>query len=300
MNNKQTEKIELPKTSIPNLSALKAYQDRNSFALVAVNLEKELNKIIITIPEDPLVAINKEDRRAMEFTKGNFYRAAAGGLLVVLEKNDGERYAIVILRDKKAPTYPFHLTACTGLSACLEEVLNPELVRAREGLEELVFKISGKRIVLPVFENLIPEINIRAIIKDGASLRIETAECPLVECQASIFEIPGQKTTEVYWKGELQSKFSSIIVIDEGVNGIDCLGAIKIKIPIDKWEELEIFDGEVAGGRNLLDRDIYAYNTEGEIVAGWKSGKIFTPPKGTRFPQTPVLKAVIEGLAEII
>ncbi|MCK5491259.1 MAG: hypothetical protein KAI67_05455 [Candidatus Pacebacteria bacterium] len=294
--NKQTETIELPKTTMPNLSALKAYEERNSFALVAVRMEEETDKIIITIPDDPLVAINKEDRRVMEFTRNNFYRAAAGGLLIILEKKDGEKIATTILRDNKAPTYPNHLTSCTGLSACFEEVLNPELVTVREGLEELVFKISGTRIVLPVFDDSMSEINIRAIIKDGASLRPATEECPLVECQASIFELPGQKTTEVYWKGKLRSKFSSIIVIDEGVNGIDCLGAIKIKVPIDDWNELEIFDGEVIGGRNLLNRDIYAYDFYGNIILGWKSGKIFTPQKKTSFPQTPVLREVMKVL----
>ena len=291
-----TEEIELPKTAIPNLSALKAYEERSSFALVAVKMQEEPEKIIITIPDDPLVAINKAARRVMEFTRKDFYRASAGGLLIVLEKKDGEKIAITLLRDNKAPTYPNHLTSCTGLSACFDEVLNPEMVTVREGLEELVFKISGTRIVFPVFDNLISEINIRAIIKDGASLRPKTEECPLIECQASKFELPGQKTTEVYWKGELRSKFSSIIVIDEGVNGIDCLGAIKINVPIDDWSELEIFDGEVIGGRNLLDRDIYAYDFSGKIILGWKSGKIFTPKEGTNFPQTPVLRKVMKVL----
>ncbi|MCK5332297.1 hypothetical protein KAJ41_00340 [Candidatus Parcubacteria bacterium] len=293
------EPIELPKTAIPNLSALDAYEKRNNFALVAVRMKEEENKVTIIIPDDPLVAINKTDRRVMEFTQEDFYRASAGGLFIVLEKNDGEEIGFVILRDPKAPTYPNHVTCATGLSACFEEVLNPELVQGREGLEELVFMISGKGIVLPVFKNIMSEINIQAIIKDGASLRPETAELPLVECPASIIDLPGQKITEVYWKGELRSRFSSIVMIDEGVNGIDCLGAVKIKVPIDSWEELSVFDGEVVGGRNLLNRDVFAYDLKGNIILGWESGEIFRPTKGTNFPQTPVLKAIMKELTKM-
>ena len=288
--------IKLPETKMLSFSALKAYTERTGFALFAVEMRRKADGIVVIIPDDPFVAINKQDRQVMEFTKGGFWRWPAGGLLITLRKRDGERISLVLLRDKKAPTYAGHITANTGLGAGFEEALDPSLVM-REGLEELVIVIRGQGVVLPVFSNLETKVNINAIITNGASLREETADLSLVECAASILSLPGQQTVEVFWKGELQSTSSFLVAIDEGVNGIDCLGAIEINVPVDSWNELEIFDGEVFGGGELLNRDVYGLEDGSDKpVALWESGQ-FEPVKIKQgFPQTEVLKALLEAL----
>ena len=291
-------KIKLPETKMVSLSELEAYRKRTAFALFGVEMREEANGIVVIIPDDPLVAINKEDRKVMEFTKGEFWRWSAGGLLVTLEKKDGERISLVLLRDKKAPTYAGHITACTGLGADFEEALDPSLVMMREGLEELVIVIKGQGIVFPIFNNMVTKTAIDAIIKNGASLREETANLPLIKCTASILSLAGRQTIEVFWKGELQSTSSSLIAIDEGVNGIDCLGAIRIKVPVDSWDELEIFDGEVFGGGELLNRDVYGLgHRDDKSIALWKSGQFKKPAKTEHdFPKTEVLKVLLNAL----
>lgn len=289
-------KIKLPETEIVFLSELEAYRKRISFALVAVEMREEANGIAVIIPDDPLVAINKKDRKVMEFTKGEFWRWSAGGLLVTLEKKDGERISLVLLRDKKAPTYAGHITACTGLGADFEEALDPSLVMMREGLEELIIVIKGQGIVLPIFNNMVNKTDIDTIIKNGASLREETANLSIVKCAASTLNMPGQQTVEVFWKEELRSTSSCIIAIDEGVNGIDCLGAIRIKVPVNSWDELEIFDGEVFGGGELLNRDVYGLEYRNDrSVASWQNGK-FEEPSRQEFPKTKVLEALLNAL----
>ncbi len=291
-------KIKLPETEIVSLSALEAYRKRTAFALFAVKMQKEASGIVVTIPDDPLVAINKRDRQVMEFTEGEFWRWPAGGLLVTLEKRNGERISLVLLRDKKAPTYAGHITACTGLGADSEEALDPSLVMIREGLEELVIVIEGQGIVLPVFNNMETEVDIDALITNGASLREETADLSLVKCAASVLDLSGQQTVEVFWKGELQSISSFLVAIDEGVNGIDCLGAIRIKVPVDSWDELEIFDGEMPKGEELLNRDVYGLRYRSDKpIALWKSGQFEKPIETEQnFPKTEVLKVLLEAL----
>lgn len=292
-------KIKLPETGMLSLSALEAYEKRTGFALVAVEMREEADGIIVKIPDDPLVAIDKESRKAMEFTKGEFWRWPAGGLLVTLEKEDGERISLVLLRDKKAPTYAGHITACTGLGADFEEALNPSLVMMREGLEELVIVVKGQGVVTPIFYDMATVgVDINAIIKNGASLREETANLPFVKCETSILNLSEQQTVEVFWKEELQSTFSSLIAIDEELNGIDCLGAIRIEVPVKSWDELEMFDGEVFGGGELLNRDVYGLGyRSNEPIALWKSGRFEKPVKTEHaFPRTEVLKALLNAL----
>ena len=291
-------KIKLPETKIISYNALKTYMEKTGFALFAVEMRKETDGIVIIIPDDPFVAINKADRKVMEFTRGEFWRWPAGGLLVTLEKKDSERISLVLLRDEKAPTYGGHMTACTGLGAGLEEALDPLLVMMREGLEELVIAIEGQGIVLPVFSNMETGIDIDAIIDNGASLREETADLPLIKCETSILDLSGQQTIEVFWKGELRSTSSSLIAIDKGVNGIDCLGAIKIKVPVDSWDELEIFDGEVFGGGELLNRAVYGLrHRSNEPIALWKLGQFKEPTETEKqkLPRTEVLKVLLNA-----
>jgi len=288
--------IKLPETEIISLSALKAYTERTGFALFAVKMREKTGGIVVTIPDDPFVAINKQDRKVMEFTKGEFWRWSAGGLLITLRKRDGERISLVLLRDKKAPTYAGHITANTGLGAGFKEALDPSLTMIREGLEELVIVIEGQGVVLPVFNNLETEVDINAVITNGASLRKETADLSLVECTASVLSLSGQQTVKVFWKGELQSTSSFLVAIDEGVNGIDCLGAIEINVPVDLWSELEIFDGEVFGGGEPLDRDVYGLGSDDKPIALWKSGQFEPIETEQNLPQTKVLKALLEAL----
>ena len=293
-------KTKLPPTEIISYSALKAFMERRGFALFMVEMRKEADGIVITIPDDPPVAINKMDRQVMEFTKGESYRWPAGGFLVTLRKKDGERISLVLLRDEKAPTYAGHWTACTGIGASLREALNPLEVMVREGLEELVISIKGQGIVLPVFDGMETEVDIEALIASGASLRKETANLPLVECAASVLDMPGQQTVKVFWKGELQSTSSCLVAIDEGVNGIDCLSVIEIEVPVDSWQELEIFDGEVLGGGTLLSRDIYMLeHGSDESVALWKSGQLrkLTETEQADFPRTAVLETLFDALS---
>lgn len=292
---------EIPKTTMPTLEEFRAAAERRSFLLIPLeSIEEKSESIKIGISDDPQVAFNKASRRILEFEIKK-WRWPAGGAAIILELLNGKRSLLALHRDPRAPTYAGHNTLSSGLGCSIEEMLDPTLI-VREGIEEFVIQ-TPQGIIYPKFnDNSFPALNFKSISKDGASLRPETEKLPLIGAASSVLKgLPGEKEVQVNWRKKTYISHG-LILLDPNVNGIDVLSVIVIKVKANSWKDLKIYDGEVLGDGNLLNRTVHAYELDenlrptGRISAGWKSGKLFTLPEETKFPQTPVLKFILDQL----
>ena len=290
---------------LPKLDDYIARKEREEFLIVKARIIKENKKIMeIEIDDDPKSASNIAERRMMSDPKPENgdekdIRFSAGGLGIII-KTPENNYLMSTVRVSKS-SFDQHLTSFTGLG-CASEITNPEKTAIRKGLEDLIIVCEDK-VILPKFKNnTFSQINIKAIIQDGAMLYDETKNLPLEEKEAQIISLLNEKEFRISWK-EKKYKYQGLPVHDHGTRGLDFIKIISIEFD-DKIENIKFLDGRIIGGKNLLKRNIYAVELDenfkwtGKISAGWKSGKIFTPPERTNFPQTPILKTIIKELTE--
>jgi hypothetical protein len=293
----------LPKIEIPRLEEIRAIQERRSFMLSPIEkIHDSSGRFEVILEDNPQVAFNKESRRIFELGIKNKWRWSAGGAGLSIKLQDGRMALLSLLRDYGAPTYPGHLTLGTGLSCDLDEWLNPFRL-FRETAEEFVIKTTNG-ILYPNFEgNPFPNLNFRAIANDSSSLRDETRKQPLIPASTYfVSSLPEQKTVSVVYKNKIYtSDLKGLVLLDPGVNGIDILSVVVMEVDAKDWRSLRIFDGEVVGGGNVLNRDVIALELDpqtmkpGQIIGAWKSGNFYEQAKKS-YPQTPVLKCVIKAL----
>lgn len=286
-----------------------AIEKREAIYLVPVeNIERSGKLVRIKISDNPVCAGKKDERQAFEFNPDpSFWRWPAGGAAIIIRTFDpksksGYAYSLLtLLRDEGAVTYANHATLSTGLGCSTEEIKMPMLI-LREAFEELVIK-TPEGIVCPFFDedDQNSKIDIESIVRIGMDLRTETKDLKLIKTRASVLKgLPGEKEIEVEWRRE-KNTCRGLLVEDKGVHGLDVLQVVMISLDC-RSDELEIFDGEVIGKKNLLNREIYGYGLDenlvptGSINSGWRSGKYFAPKSGTVFPIIPVLKFVLEQL----
>ena len=292
---------------LPKLNDYIARKEREEFLIVKAKIKKETEKAIeIEISDSPESANNISQRRIMSDPKPENgskkdIRFTAGGLGIII-KTPKSNYLMTTVRASKS-SFDRHLTSFTGLG-CASEITNPEKTAIRKGLEDLII-VFNNQVVIPKFNNnSFKEINIKAIIQDGAMLFEETKKFPFIELKANILHLPNEKEFKIFYKNNKYT-YKGLPIHDHGTRGLDFIKIISIEFD-DKIENINFFDGRIMGGKNLLERDIYALELDenlrwtGKISYGWKSGKIFTPTKGTSFPQTPVLREVMEKLKENI
>jgi len=290
---------------LPKLDDYIARKEREEFLIVKARIIKETEiKIEIKIDDNPETASNISERRIISDPKPENgskenIRFSAGGLGIII-KTPEQNYLISTVRVSKS-SFDKHLTAFTGLGH-ISEITNPEKTAVRKGLEDLII-VVGKKVIVPKFnDNSFSQINVKAIIQDGAMLYDETKNLPLEEKEAQIISLLNEKEFRISWK-EKKYKYQGLPVYDYGTRGLDFIKIISIEFD-EEIENIKFLDGRIMGGKNLLQRNIYAleldenFNWTGKISAGWKSGKIFTPPERTTFPQTPILKTIIKELAE--
>ncbi|MFZ2970650.1 MAG: hypothetical protein WA063_05870 [Minisyncoccia bacterium] len=308
MKEKIKEEHEI-KVRLYNIDERTAIEKREAIYMVPVKkLTKIGNLVKIAISDNPPCAGKRDERQAFEsHPDPNFWRWTAGGAAIVirsLDPNDDSGYAyslLALLRDAGAITYANHTTLSTGLGCSLDEIKLP-ILTIREAFEELIIK-TPDGIICPFLKDdvLNKKIDIKSIVKIGMELREETKNFSLVKTPASILrDLPGEREIEVFWRGETSTCYG-LWIEDRGVHGLDVVQIITIDL-CHELKDLQIFDGEIIGKKNLLNRKIYAYelqknlNPTGKIIAGWTSGKYFTPVKDAAFPPTPVLKFVLEQL----
>ena len=290
---------------LPKLEKYTARKEREEFLIVRAKIVKETEKTIeIIIDDNPETASNITERRTISDPKpenGNTkdIRFSAGGLGIIvktLEKN----YLMATLRASKS-SFDRHLTSFTGLG-CKSEITNPKRTAIRKGIEDLIIVVKNK-IIAPKFnDNQFSEINIEAIVQDGATLYEETKKLPIKEVEAHILNLPNEKEFKICWKNN-EYTYRGLPVFDHGTRGLDFIKLMILELN-EKLENIKFLDGRIMGGKNLLNRNIYAleldkdFNWTGKISARWKSGKLFTSSEKIKFPQTPILKTILRELAE--
>ncbi len=293
------ENIELPK-----LDDYIAHKEREEFLIVKAKIVEETEKKIeIKIDDNPDSASNIVERRIIsnpkpENGRKEDIRFSAGGLGIII-KTPKKSYLMTTVRVSKS-SFDKHLTAFTGLGH-ISEITNPEKTAIRKGLEDLIIVI-GKKVIVPKFnDDSFSGINIKAIVQDGAMFYEETKKLPIEEIEARMLNLPNEKEFKICWRNN-EYTYQGLPVHDHGTKGLDFIKLIILELN-EKLENIKFLDGRIMGGKNLLNRDIYAleldenFNWTGKISAGWKSGKLFTPPEETKFPQTPILKTILEELA---
>ncbi|MCK5332295.1 hypothetical protein KAJ41_00330 [Candidatus Parcubacteria bacterium] len=291
---------------VNNLDDYITQKEREEFLIVRATIIKKTEKSIeIEIEDNPETASKIAERRLISDPKkengdSNVIRFTAGGLGIII-RTPAKNYLMTTLRISKS-SFDRHLTSFTGLGY-VSEIANPEKTAVRRGLEDLII-VTNDKVILPKFENnSFKDINIEAIIRDGANLRQETKDLPLKETKSEILKLRNEKDFKITWRGK-KYKYHGLPVHDHGTRGLDFIKIISIELDT-KIENLKFLDGRIMGGKNLLKRDVYALELDenlkwtGKISYGWKNGKIFVPPEGTSFPQTPILKSVMSSINNI-
>lgn len=286
---------------LPKIDDYTAQKEREEFLIVRAKIVKETEKVMeIKIEDNPETASNIAERRIISDPKPENggvedIRFPAGGMGIVI-KTPGQNHLMTTVRISKS-SFDKHLTSFTGLG-CASEITNPERTAIRKGIEDLII-VVGSKVIVPKFNaDSFSEINIKAIVQNGAALYEETKELPLKEAKARMFNLPNEKEFKICWKNN-EHTYRGLPVFDHGTRGLDFIKLMILELN-EKIENIKFLDGRTMGGKNLLNRDIYALeldeklNWTGKISAGWKSGKLFTPPEGITFPQTPILKELTE------
>ena len=290
---------------LPKLDDYTAQKEREEFLIVKAKIVKETEKAIeILIDDNPETANNIAERRMISDPKpenGNTedIRFSAGGLGIII-KTPEQNHLMATVRVSKS-SFDRHLTSFTGLG-CAPEITNPERTAIRKGIEDLII-VAGGKIIAPKFnDDSFSGINIKAIVQNGAALYEETKKLPLKEAEARILNLPNEKEFKICWKNN-EYTYQGLPVFDHGTRGLDFIKLMILELN-EKLENIKFLDGRIMGGKNLLNRDIYAleldknFNWTGRISAGWKSGKLFTPPEKINFPQTPILKTILRELCK--
>ena len=290
---------------LPKLDDYTAQKEREEFLIVKARIVKETEKAIeILIDDNPETANNIAERRMISDPKpenGSVedIRFSAGGLGIII-KTPGQDHLMTTIRVSKS-SFDRHLTSFTGLG-CASEITNPERTAIRKGIEDLII-VAGGKIIAPKFnDDSFSGINIKAIVQNGAALYEETKKLPLKEAEARILNLPNEKEFKICWKNN-EYTYQGLPVFDHGTRGLDFIKLMILELN-EKLENIKFLDGRIMGGKNLLNRDIYAleldknFNWTGRISAGWKSGKLFTPPEKINFPQTPILKTILRELCK--
>lgn len=295
---------------LPKLDDHIAQKEREEFLIVRAKITEETGKTIeILIDDNPTTASNIAERRIISDPKpenggAEDIRFPAGGLGIIV-KTQGQNHLMAVLRVSKS-SFDRHLTSFTGLG-CLSEITDPEKTAIRKGLEDLII-IAKNKIIIPQFKNnLFSRIDTKAIIRDGASLYKETQKLPAEEAPAHLISLPNEKEFKITWR-DAKYSYQGLPAHDRGTRGLDFIKIMAIEFD-EKPEDLKFLDGRIIGGRNPLNRDIYALELDekfkwtGKISAGWRWNKntgvyeYFLPREGTKFPQTPILKTIITELA---
>ena len=290
---------------LPKLDNYIARKEREEFLVAKAKIIKETEKIIeILIDDNPEIASNIAERRMISDPKienGNVknIRFSAGGLGIII-KTPEQNHLMATVRISKS-SFDRHLTSFTGLG-CKSEITNPKRTAFRKGIEDLII-VAKNKIIAPKFnDDQLLEINIKAIVQDGATLYEKIKKLPIKEVGAHILNLPNEKELKIRWKDN-EYTYRGLPIFDHGTRGLDLIKIITLELN-EKLENIKFLDGRIMGGKNLLKRNIYAleldksFSWTGKISAEWKSGELFTPPEKINFPQTPILKTILRELAE--
>lgn len=279
-----------------------AIVERRAFLLASTNEVSVSEKLINVIVDDnPIVATEKTARRFLEIDNKNVWRWPAGGTMIILNLTDAQ-IGLTVHKDSGSPSYANHDTIGAGLGSTREEILYPLRTALREGLEEIVI-LTPDGVVVPILEedHFGFSLEIESILRDSAKLH--NIKSAFFSAPAKYLNLLEEKVIQTSWRG-ISTNCRALVNFDKAVNGIDLLKVIVVNIPYE-LKEIAVYDGEVIGGSNLLNRQINAYEMSGNkptgrIIASWQSGQKMTPKDGI-FPNAmvPHTKQIFMALANM-
>ncbi len=238
----------------------------------SINGNGDISKIMVYIPENPDHVTTKEARKAIESDLGHYktpeekirawrsifngdanafghpFRWPAGGLGYSI----GDDYAIFLLRDEGAPTYPNHLTVASGLGKDQREIYNPYETIIREGVEEIAFAKEGK-IYSPAVINHLPdekkESLTKKILENAKKYDIYASKLENIGSELAV----GDKKIDISYDGGKKEIYVPFINLDPRTNGIDSLGILNVYVDINdiKSKKIRPIDSE-GFGRDIV------------------------------------------------
>ncbi len=286
-------------------------ETRKQFYLTTGKLEQIGDVFHLQLEDDPVIGISRADRKTVsdpngDFAKKNFWRWAAGGVLIIYEKA-GQKFLALLLKDAESPSFGGHITLTSGLSCCYEEFFNPTLVAVREGIEEVAVVINDRVIVPslgPAFEEIAWNVFEKQLTRANKFDWLKISEDPLY-MEAEFVEADEQELEVAH--GKRVSRHQGIICLDPKTRGIDLLKIIQVNLPAEA--EIAFFDCEDTTN-GPLDREIFIFPLEqikmlkmenaalkiSGATLRFKSGKSTPVNPETYFPCTPPLEIALKSL----
>lgn len=254
--------VELPDTRFIPLGLILTIRNKRDMMCCSlpernVHFDAASRQLRVKIPQDPQVAITREQIKALsDPSYGNGYRWAAGGIAPLLVTNQGT-YLVAFYRDKGAMSYPDTLTIPTGMSANEQEFLDPYQTMLREGFEEVLISVSGQRLVGPRSRGISNVINSDALMQHSLKLsKFFWPNCSSIEWQqADVMTTPHDFRVHVDWDDKKRS-FSSLVTIHQATNGIDLVKIVRWVVPYN-IKDILIADGEEKPDGSMLNRTVY-------------------------------------------
>ncbi len=193
---------------------------------------------------------------AYEFHDDEFlFRYVSGGTLPIIVI-DSEDYYCLFYRTRS----PIGWNIANGGSDSFEELRNPEIVIARELLEELILIDDEHDFLLPVEPEIVrPELR---LVRERwnqilAPLGSHPFDKPQEQIRGSVESIKGPDCLSITYEGEdshvLTGVFVNINALDFGIE-VDRI--LRIDMDRDLRGELRILDGEPKGTDELLNRPV--------------------------------------------
>ena len=281
---------------------LEAIAARQSMMLMGVHFDEET--FTVTFPEEPCFAMNKAGRRALERGQTldpSLWRWAAGGGLMVLDCLDVSA-ALVRYRDKGAPSHGDTYTPGSGLASSVDDMVNLPKLALRELGEETPFAGPNGFIVPVLGDAELDAVMFSAIGSARSIIRDYQLDDPFRDkfetAPAAFMPLSDEREitiTSVY--SDLEVKHRGLIVVDRNTRGIDFLKVLRVQVSYN-LDELQVFDGEEAGGKSL-NSIVGALRVDGnrlvpEFVQAWQGGK--TVPASFDKRAAPVLQALFNAL----
>ena len=268
--------VSLPHPELKTLSQIEAIEERETFKIIQVKIQKKAERMIIEIPQDPPVATNSNERKIMEphrnpetpYHEGLWRWPAGGALLIIrIRTQKGELYCALIRKDEEAFSYHNYLTIGAGLGSGTEEFLYPNRTAVREATEEIIIA-THKWVGFPWWgeQDSFGGINLEmekigSHNLDIANKFIKPEVQELRPLDAGFVKLKGKRKLEVRWRN-MKSKPPGTLYFDPSHSAVDFLTAIKVKIPCS-LDDLILLDGEIdRDEKRLLDRCVYLYKLE--------------------------------------
>lgn len=265
------------------LRDIKDVEKRRTFKAVMATIVEEDDKTIVEIPDDPPVAVTREDRKLFEQARSENlhgheapWRWVGSAVLTVLRFYDQEGlYVPLIERGAGAPSYPGHLTVGAGLAADEYEWLYPSLTGWRETTEELI-GVAERSIFFPwMADDHLGGVNVELEKIAENNLEIVNRFCEaddMTPVEARCVPLKDAGDIEIRWR-HFKSQLYGSIYLDPKHNAADFLmGAIMLELPCRR-DDIRFLCGELGKHNRPYNEKVWLCPVERQADNTFSVGK---------------------------